>query len=260
MRHNNRKNNELRNIKFTRDFTKHALGSVLVEFGETKVITTASVDFSKPKWMESASEQRAKRPAGQQGVADPFNANEQDKVEKPVPRGWVTAEYSLLPSSTSTRCKRERTSVSGRTQEIQRLIGRSLRACVDLNKMPDITIIVDADVIQADGGTRTASICGGFLALRDAVDKLIIAGKLQESPIIEPIGAISAGIVDGEVKLDLNYEEDCGAQVDANIVLTQSGKIIEFQTTAEGEPFSHEQLNEIFETAKCGIDEIIRMY
>lgn len=231
MRHNNRKNNELRPIKFTRDFTKHALGSVLVEFGDTKVIVTASVDFSKPKWME-----------------------------KDAAQGWVTAEYSLLPSSTCTRCKRERTSVSGRTQEIQRLIGRSLRACVDLSKMPDITIIVDADVIQADGGTRTASICGGFLALKYAIEKLIIAGKLQENPIIEPIGAISAGIVDGEVKLDLNYEEDCGAQVDANIVLTQSGKIIEFQTTAEGEPFSHEQLNEIFETAKKGINEIINKY
>lgn len=231
MRKDNRKNNELRQIKFTRDFTKHALGSVLVEFGDTKVITTASVDFSKPKWMDRDSTQ-----------------------------GWVTAEYSLLPSSTSTRCKRERTSVSGRTQEIQRLIGRSLRACVDLNKMPEMTIIVDADVIQADGGTRTASICGGFLALKDAIEKLIKEGKLQVSPIIEPIGAISAGIVDGKVKLDLNYEEDCGAQVDANIVLTQSGKIIEFQTTAEGEPFSQEQMTEIFETAKCGISEIIKMY
>lgn len=231
MRKENRKNNELRPIKFTRDFTKHALGSVLVEFGDTKVITTASVDFSKPKWMEKDSTQ-----------------------------GWVTAEYSLLPSSTSTRCKRERTSVSGRTQEIQRLIGRSLRACVDMNKMPEMTIIVDADVIQADGGTRTASICGGFLALKDAIDKLIKDGKLKENPIIEPIGAISAGIVDGEIKLDLNYEEDCGAQVDANIVLTKSGKIIEFQTTAEGEPFSQEQMTQIFETAKNGIDEIINKY
>lgn len=231
MRKNNRLNNELRPINFTKDFTKHALGSVLVEFGDTKVIATASVDFSKPKWME-----------------------------KDAAQGWVTAEYSLLPSSTSTRCKRERTSVSGRTQEIQRLIGRSLRACVDLSKMPDMTIIVDADVIQADGGTRTASICGGFLALRDAITKLMAEGKLKENPIIEPIGAISAGIVDGEVKLDLNYEEDCGAQVDANIVLTKSGKIIEFQTTAEGEPFSPEQMTQIFETAKKGISEIINKY
>lgn len=226
-----RKNDELREIKFTRDFTKHALGSVLVEFGETKVITTASVDFSKPKWMEK------------------------DSVS-----GWVSAEYSLLPSSTNTRCRRERTSVSGRTQEIQRLIGRSLRACVDMSKMPDITIIIDADVIQADGGTRTASICGGFLALQDAVEKLIQDGKLTENPIIEPIAAVSAGIIDGEVRLDLNYEEDSSAQVDSNIVLTKSGKIIEFQTTAEGEPFSQEQMVQIFEVANKGIKEIIKKY
>lgn len=226
-----RKNNELRKIKFTKDFTKNALGSVLVEFGDTKVITTASVDFSKPKWMDKDSAS-----------------------------GWVTAEYSLLPSSTNTRCRRERTSVSGRTQEIQRLIGRSLRACVDMTKMPDLTIIIDADVIQADGGTRTASICGGFLALKTAIDKLIEDGKLQENPIIEPIAAISAGIVDGDVMLDLCYEEDSSAQVDANVVLTQSGKIIEFQTTAEGEPFSREQLCEIFDTAKSGINNILKMY
>ena len=227
----NRKNNELRAIKFTKDFTKHALGSVLVEFGDTKVITTASVDETKPKWME--------------------------KDDK---RGWVTAEYSLLPSSTSTRCQRERTKISGRTQEIQRLIGRSLRACVDLEKMSDLTITIDADVIQADGGTRTASICGGFLALKIAIEKLLDMGKLSENPIIEPIGAISAGIVDGEVKLDLEYEEDCHAQVDANIVLTKSGKIIEFQTTAEGAPYEEAQMGEIFAVAKKGIMEIIEKY
>lgn len=226
-----RKNDELREIKFTKDFTKNALGSVLVEFGDTKVITTASVDFSKPKWMEKDSTS-----------------------------GWVSAEYSLLPSSTNTRCRRERTSVSGRTQEIQRLIGRSLRACVDLEKMPEMTIIVDADVIQADGGTRTASICGGFLALKDAIEKLIKDGKLQESPIIEPLAAISVGIVKGEVRLDLNYEEDSSAQADANVVLTKSGKIIEFQTTAEGDPFTKEQMLEIFETAKKGINKIISKY
>lgn len=226
-----RKNDELREIKFTKDFTKNALGSVLVEFGDTKVITTASVDFSKPKWMEKDSTS-----------------------------GWVSAEYSLLPSSTNTRCRRERTSVSGRTQEIQRLIGRSLRACVDLNKMPEMTIIIDADVIQADGGTRTASICGGFLALKDAIEKLIKEGKLNKSPIIEPIAAISVGIVKGEVRLDLNYEEDSSAQADANVVLTKSGKIIEFQTTAEGEPFTKEQMLEIFETAQKGINKIIAKY
>lgn len=228
---NNRKNNELRQIKFTKDFTKHALGSVLVEFGDTKVITTASVDFTKPRWME-----------------------------KDAVSGWVSAEYSLLPSSTNTRCKRERTSVSGRTQEIQRLVGRSLRACVDLTKMPDVTIIIDADVIQADGGTRTASICGGFLALKTAIDKLLAEGKLKENPIIEPIAAISCGIVDNEVILDLCYEEDSSAQVDSNVVMTKSGKIIEFQTTAEGEPYEKSQLLELFEIAQKGIEEIIDLY
>ena len=228
MRLENRTNNETREIKFSKNYTKHALGSVLVEFGDTKVITTASVETGKPKWMA-----------------------------KDDPRGWLTAEYSLLPSSTSTRCQRERTKISGRTQEIQRLIGRSLRACVDLEKMPDLTITIDADVIQADGGTRTASICGGYVALADAVEKLLANGTLKESPIIEPVAAISAGIVDGEVRLDLNYEEDSHAQVDSNIVLTKSGKIIEFQTTAEGEPYDFNQMIEIFETAKNGINEII---
>ncbi|MBO7673244.1 ribonuclease PH [bacterium] len=227
----NRKNDELRKIVFTPNFTKNALGSVLAEFGDTKVIVTASVETGKPKWME-----------------------------KDDPRGWLTAEYSLLPSSTNVRCQRERTKLSGRTQEIQRLIGRSLRACVDLGKMSDLTITIDADVIQADGGTRTASICGGFLALKIAVEKLLKEGKLKENPIIEPIGAISAGIVDGEVKLDLEYEEDCHAQVDANIVMTQSGKIIEFQTTAEGAPYDESQMFEILNIAKKGINEIVKMY
>ncbi len=231
MRKNNRGNNELRPIKFTKDFTKHALGSVLVEFGDTKVITTASVDHKKPKWME-----------------------EDDN------RGWVTAEYSLLPSATNTRCQRERTKVSGRTHEIQRLIGRSLRACVDLSKMPNLTITIDADVIQADGGTRTASICGGFLALKDAVEKLIKSGDLKENPIIEPIGAISIGLHDDTILLDLDYEEDSHARVDSNVVLTKSGKIVDFQTTSEGEPFEKSQMDELFEIAKSGIDQIISMY
>jgi ribonuclease PH len=227
----NRENNQTRKITFTKNYTKHALGSVLVEFGDTKVITTASVEVGKPKWM--------------------------DKDDK---RGWLTAEYSLLPSSTSTRCQRERTKISGRTQEIQRLIGRSLRACVDLEKMPDLTITIDADVIQADGGTRTASICGGFVALSNAIEKLLSDGTLKQNPIIEPIGAISAGIVNGEVRLDLNYEEDSHAQVDSNVVLTKSGKIIEFQTTAEGEPYEFEQMIDIFNLAKKGIFEIIEKY
>lgn len=231
MRKNNRGNKELRPIKFTKDFTIHAPGSYLVEFGDTKVITTASIDYKSPKWMD-----------------------DDDK------RGWVTAEYSLLPSSTNIRCQRERTKVSGRTQEIQRLIGRSLRACVDLEKMTGITITVDADVIQADGGTRTASICGGFLALKEAIEKLMAEGKLQENPIIEPVAAISIGICHDEILLDLDYEEDSHARVDSNVILTKSGKIVDFQTTAEGEPYEKEQMLELFDTAKEGIDKIIKMY
>ena len=231
MRIDGRENNQLREIKFTHNFTKHALGSVLVEFGDTKVIVTASVDLKKPKWME-----------------------EEDN------RGWVTAEYSLLPSATNTRCKRERDKVSGRTYEIQRLIGRSLRACVDLEKMPKMTITIDADVIQADGGTRTASICGGYLALRDAIEKLLASGELTENPIIEPIAAISIGIVGGEILLDLCYEEDSHAQVDSNVILTKSGKIVDFQTTSEGEPYEYDRMLELFNIAKTGINSIISKY
>ncbi len=231
MKRKGRANNETREIRFIKDFTKHALGSVLVEFGDTRVLTTASVEETKPKWF--------------------------DKEDK---RGWVTAEYSLLPSAPNTRCQRERIKISGRTQEIQRLIGRSLRACIDLEKIPELTITIDADVLQADGGTRTASICGGFLALKIAVEKLLKEGKIKENPIIEPIGAISAGIVDGEVRLDLDYIEDSHAQVDSNIVLTKSGKIIEFQTTAEGAPYEQSQMIEIFNVAQHGIKKIVDMY
>lgn len=228
---NNRKNDELREIKITKNYTKHALGSVLVEFGDTKVIVTASVDEAKPKWME-----------------------------KTDLRGWVTAEYSLLPSATHTRCQRERNKISGRTQEIQRLIGRSLRSCVDLVKLGDRTVTVDADVIQADGGTRCASICGGFIAMNIAFEKLIEQGLMKENPIIEPIAAVSVGLIDGEVKLDLDYSEDSTAQVDSNVVMTKSSKIIEFQTTAEGAPFEKAQLDEIYNLANSAIQKIIEMY
>ena len=231
MRQDKRKNDELRNIKFTKNYTKNAQGSVLVEFGDTKVLVCANWEDAIPKWMDKDSK-----------------------------KGWLSAEYSLLPSSTQTRCQRERTKISGRTQEIQRLIGRSLRACLDLEKIKDKTFIIDADVIQADGGTRTASICGGFVALKIMVDKLLKENILQQNPIIEPIGAISAGIVDGEVMVDLCYTEDSNAQVDSNIVLTQSGKIIEFQTTAEGEPFEKEKMDKIYNLAKNSIDKIIKMY
>ncbi len=231
MRIDGRRNDQLRPIKFTKDYTKNALGSVLVEFGDTKVIVCANFENAIPKWMDKDS-----------------------------PEGWLSAEYSLLPSSTSIRCQRERTKVSGRTQEIQRLIGRSLRACLDLTKIKGKTFIIDADVIQADGGTRTASICGAFVAVKIMVEKLLTQGLIDENPIIEPIGAISAGIVNNSVMVDLCYVEDSSAQVDSNIVLTSSGKIIEFQTTAEGTPFEKEQMDEIFSLAKSSIEKIIEMY
>ena len=231
MRIDGRKNDELRPIKFTHNYTKHALGSVLVEFGETKVLVCANFENAIPKWMEKESKE-----------------------------GWLSAEYSLLPSSTSTRCQRERTKISGRTQEIQRLIGRSLRACLDLEKIQGKTFIIDADVIQADGGTRTASICGAYVALCDMVEKLLVDGLINENPIIEPIGAISAGIVNDEVMVDLCYQEDSNAQVDSNIVLTASGKIVEFQTTAEGLPYQKTQLDEIYEVAKNSIEKIMTLY
>ncbi len=231
MRCDGRKNNELRKIKFTRNYTKNSPGSVLVEFGDTKVIVCANFEDMIPKWMDKDS-----------------------------PEGWLSAEYSLLPSSTNTRCQRERTKISGRTQEIQRLIGRSLRACLNLELIKGKTFIIDADVIQADGGTRTASICGAYVAVCDMVQKLLKQNLIEKNPIIEPIGAISAGIVNGEVMVDLCYEEDSNAQVDSNIVLTQSGKIIEFQTTAEGMPFKKDQLDEIYKIANVSINKIIEMY
>ncbi len=226
-----RKNDELREINFIKDYTKHALSSVLVQFGDTKVIVTATAEEKAPKWME-----------------------------KDDARGWITAEYSLLPTSTETRCQRERTKISGRTQEIQRLIGRSLRSCVALEKMTGITITIDADVIQADGGTRCASICGGYIVLEQAVKKLMEQEKLKENPILEPIAAVSVGLIDGEVKLDLDYSEDSHAQVDSNIVMTKSGKIIEFQTTAEGNPFTKQELYQILDTAEIAIQKIISKY
>lgn len=227
----NRKNDELREVKFTRNFTKHAPACVLVQFGDTEVIVTASIDEGKPKWM--------------------------DKEDS---RGWITAEYSLLPSATHTRCQRERSKISGRTQEIQRLIGRSIRSCVDLTLLGERTITIDADVIQADGGTRCASICGAYVVVEMLVKKLMAEGKLEQNPILEPIAAVSAGIVDGETRLDLEYIEDSAAQVDSNIVMTKSGKIIEFQTTAEGNPYERAQLLEILDLGQKAIKEIIEKY
>ncbi len=227
----NRNATTLRPVKFTRDFTINALSSVLVEFGNTKVICSVSVEEGKPKWMSKEDN-----------------------------RGWITAEYALLPSSTQTRVARERSKVSGRTHEIQRLIGRALRSCVDLEKLGERTITIDADVIQADGGTRCASICGAFVALEDAFGKMIKQGLIEKSPILEKMGAVSIGIVNGEILLDLDYSEDSTAQVDANVVMTESGKIIEFQTTAEGFPFEKEKLYKMLDIAQNGINTIISKY
>lgn len=229
IRKDNRNADELRQIKFTRNFTKHADGSVLVEFGDTKVITTATIEDRVPRFLMDTG------------------------------NGWLTAEYSLLPGSTHTRVSRERgTLMSGRTQEIQRLIGRSLRAAVDLTKIGERTITIDADVIQADGGTRTASISGGFVALYDALLKLKERGEIKEIPVIEPVAAISAGICKGEILLDLDYPEDSSAEADANLVMTASGKIIEFQSTAENKAFNRQDLLKLLETGEKGIMEIIQ--
>lgn len=231
MRTDGRKADEIREVKFTKGFTKHAPGSVLTEFGDTKVIVCASYEDVKPKWMP-----------------------------KDETSGWVSAEYSLLPSSTNVRCQRERTKLSGRTQEIQRLIGRSLRACVDLEKLGERTVTIDADVIQADGGTRVASICGGFVAMNELFKKLTSAGVLAENPIIEPIAAISVGIKDGVLLCDLCYEEDSSTDVDANIVMTKSGKLIEFQATAEGKSFSKSDLDKMYDYAENAVRKIIKLY
>lgn len=229
-RSENRSSDELRQVKFTRNFTKHAGGSVLAEFGDTKVIVTASIEDRVPRFLMDTG------------------------------KGWLTAEYSLLPGSTHTRVQRERGPlISGRTQEIQRLIGRSLRAAVDLNSLGERTITIDADVIQADGGTRTASISAAFVALYDALSKLKEKNLIKNLPIIEPVAAISVGIVKGEIMLDLDYSEDCGADVDANIVMTESGKIIEFQSTAENKAFDRQDLLKLLEVGEKGIKEIIQI-
>jgi len=230
LRKDNRGLKELRTVDFTRNFTKHAAGSVLVEFGDTKVIVTATIEDKVPRFLHDSG------------------------------KGWLTAEYSLLPGATHTRVNRDRGSlISGRTQEIQRLVGRSLRTAVDLTKIGERTITIDADVIQADGGTRTASISGGFIALYDALLKLKKAGKIDEIPIIEPVAAVSVGIIKGEICLDVDYSEDSSADADANIVMTESGKILEFQVTGEESPFSKNDMLEILDVAQKGISGIIKV-
>jgi ribonuclease PH len=220
---------ELRPVVFTRDFTEMADGSVLVEFGRTRVLCTASVEERIPPWLKGSG------------------------------RGWVTAEYSMLPGSSPERVDREaaRGKQSGRTQEIQRLIGRSLRAVTDLRLMPDVQITVDCDVLQADGGTRTASICGGWIALHDACSRLVTAGTLSKHPVLQPCAAISVGVIDGTPMLDLEYSEDVRAEVDMNVVMTSTGRFIEVQGTAEGLPFSRSELDDLLGLAEHGIAEIL---
>ena len=225
MRANHRHNDELRPINMTRYYTKHAEGSVLVEFGDTKVICTASIEESVPGFL---------RGKGQ---------------------GWVTAEYGMLPRSTGSRMRREAASgkQSGRTQEIQRLIGRSLRAVMHLEKLGERQILIDCDVIQADGGTRTASITGAYVALCDAVHTLLDRGLLTDSPIKGQVAAVSVGIVQGQALLDLDYAEDSSCETDMNVVMTDSGQFIEVQGTAEGEPFSLQEMHMMLGLAQQGI-------
>lgn len=227
-----RRADELRPVRFTTDFITTAKGSVLVEMGRTRVICTASVDENVPGWMRFQN----------------------------VPGGWVTAEYSMLPGATPERTQREATKgkIGGRTMEIQRLIGRSLRAVIDLQKLGRRQIYLDCDVIQADGGTRTASITGAYVALRLAVNRLMKEGLLKQDPVVEGLAAISCGISKQVPILDLCYLEDSSAEVDANFVMTESGRIIEVQGTAEGAPFTKDELMAMMSLAEKGIGELIR--
>jgi len=229
MRPSNRKPDELRPIAIDRHYTRHAEGSVLVAFGDTRVICTASVEEGVPGFLRGRG------------------------------RGWVTAEYGMLPRSTHTRTDREaaRGKQSGRTQEIQRLIGRSLRAVTDLEKLGERTVKLDCDVIQADGGTRTASVTGAFVALHDALGTLLQRGVLSASPIRDFVAAVSVGLVEGAPVLDLDYAEDSVCDTDMNVVMTGSGGFVEIQGTAEGEPFSTAQMGALVALAKQGIAELI---
>ena len=229
MRPSGRKPDEMRPVRITRGYTRHAEGSVLIEFGETKVICTASVLERQPPHL------------------------------KGTPRGWVTAEYGMLPRSTNTRTDREaaRGKQSGRTQEIQRLIGRALRAVVDLRQLGERTIHLDCDVIQADGGTRTASITGAFVALHDAVNTLVAKQAIARSPVQDFIAAVSVGVYEGVPVLDLDYLEDSGCGTDMNVVMTGSGGLVEVQGTAEGEPFTRAQMDAMMDLADKGIRELV---
>lgn len=222
---------QTRPIRFTPNFTRHATASVLAEFGDTKVICTVCVENMVPIFLKHSN----------------------------PPQGWLTAEYAMLPSATSTRSRRERQKVSGRTQEIQRLIGRSLRGAVDLKKCPDMTFNIDCDVIQADGGTRTTAITGSMVALNMAVKTLMREGRLKTNPITTQVAAVSIGIRDELILVDLNYEEDSSADLDMNVVLTADKKILEIQGTAERAAFTKEQVQAIIDYAESALDPIFEL-
>lgn len=230
MRPNDRLADQIRPIKMTRHYTAYAEGSVLVEFGNTKVLCNATVEENVPRWLKG------------QG------------------KGWVTAEYGMLPRSTHSRMRREASSgkQGGRTLEIQRLIARSLRAVVDLEAMGEMMITVDCDVIQADGGTRTASISGASVAIADAFETLVKSGKLKQNPMKGHVAAVSVGILGQDILCDLEYVEDSAADTDMNVVMTEDGRMIEVQGTAEGEPFSRQELNVLLDVAEKGIADIVK--
>ncbi len=228
MRIDGRRADELRKLKITRNYIKAAEGSVLIEMGDTKVICTATVDNSVPPFLRGKG------------------------------TGWVTAEYAMLPRSSSQRIQRERNKVGGRTHEIQRLIGRSLRSVVDLEALGERTVLIDCDVVQADGGTRTASITGAYIALVDALRYMKKEGMIDRVPVGDFLAAVSVGIVDAKPMLDLCYEEDSTAEVDMNLVMTGSGKIVEVQGTAEGEPFSKAELGRLLALGEKGIKMLVK--
>ena len=227
-RRDGRTDDELRHVEFVRDYTEFAAGSVLAVAGRTKVLCTASVDDDVPRWMRGTG------------------------------KGWVTAEYSLLPGSSPERVSREAAKgrQSGRTHEIQRLIGRSLRGVCDLTALGERQIVLDCDVLQADGGTRTASISGAYVALHDACTRLVQAGSIARNPLVDGLAAVSVGIVDAVCLLDLDYSEDSRAEVDMNVVMTGSGRFVEVQGTAEGSPYSRSELEELLRLAEHGIGQI----
>jgi ribonuclease PH len=231
MRPSQRQHDQLRSIRITRNYTKHAEGSVLIECGDTRVICTASVDERVPPHKKGSGE------------------------------GWVTAEYGMLPRSTGSRMAREaaKGKQSGRTQEIQRLIGRSLRAVVDLKKLGERTIQIDCDVIQADGGTRTASITGAFVALHDAVGGLMEQGLISETPLRDFVAAISVGVYQGAPVLDLDYEEDSACDTDMNVVMTGDGRFVEVQGTAEGHAFTRAEMDALLGLAQAGIAQLVQI-